>query len=141
MSYSQKDNLWKERFRIHLGFLECQGLVKLWSDQKSLEVGEDWYSAIEQAISQAKIVLLLVSLHFLNSKFVAEREIPRFLERRQQGTLLMYAVICKPCAWKAVDGSVECKSAPNGVNCYRLTSLRKRLKRCWQNSLRRFMTN
>ena len=103
ISYSQKDDLWKERFRIHLGFLERQGLVKLWSDQESLEVGEDWYSAIEQAISQAKIVLLLVSPHFLNSKFVAEHEIPRFLERRQQGELLMYAVICEPCAWKAVD--------------------------------------
>ena len=103
ISYSQKDDLWKERFRIHLGFLERQGLVKLWSDQESLAVGEDWYSAIEQAISQAKIVLLLVSPHFLNSKFVAEHEIPRFLERRQQGELLMYAVICEPCAWKAVD--------------------------------------
>ena len=81
ISYSQKDDPWKERFRTHLGFLERQGLVTLWSDQESLAVGEDWYPAIEQAIAQAKIVLLLVSPHFLNSKFVAEHEIPRFLVR------------------------------------------------------------
>ena len=100
ISYSQKDDEWKEKFLMHLGGFSQ---VATWSDQESLGVGEDWYSSLVSAIEAANIAVLLISPHFLTSQFVLKEEIPRFLERRQQGKLLMFPVICEPCVWQRID--------------------------------------
>jgi len=101
ISYSSKDDKWKERLLTHLsGLLRHQGELAPWSDQESLEVGENWYAAIQEAISQARLVVLLVSPQFLNSSFILKEEVPRFLERREHA--LIYPIICEPCAWQAV---------------------------------------
>nr|HPQ97385.1 toll/interleukin-1 receptor domain-containing protein [Thiolinea sp.] len=101
ISYSHKDEPWKNALQKHLGVLQLHGEFSVWEDRQ-LEIGEEWLPAIENAIARAKIAILLVSSDFLNSGFVARQEIPRFLQRRQQDGLRVIPVMVHPCAWQTV---------------------------------------
>jgi len=46
ISYSHKDEKWKDRLESHLGVLAKQGLVEIWDDRR-IKDSEDWYSEIE----------------------------------------------------------------------------------------------
>lgn len=101
ISYSHKDEAWKEALQRHLKVLQSHNAFAIWDDRQ-IEVGSNWLPAIEGAIEQAKVALLLVSSDFLTSDFVSRKEIPRFLQRREAEGLQVVPVIVHPCAWQAV---------------------------------------
>jgi hypothetical protein len=101
ISYSHKDEVWKDRLVTHLGVLQQEGLLDEWDDRR-IGAGADWYQKIEEAIARASVAVLLVSADFLTSKFILSKEIPSLLERRDKEGLCIYPVIIKPCAWKHV---------------------------------------
>jgi len=101
ISYSPKDEVWKDRLVTHLGVLQQEGLLDLWDDRR-IGAGGDWYQKIEEAIARASVAVLLVSADFLTSKFILSKEIPGLLERRDKEGLRIFPVIIKPCAWKHV---------------------------------------
>ena len=101
ISYSHKDEVWKDRLVTHLGVLQQEGLLDLWDDHR-IGAGEDWYQKIEEAITKASVAVLLVSADFLTSKFIRSKEIPSLLERRDKERLRIFPVIIRPCAWKHV---------------------------------------
>ncbi len=102
ISYSHKDEEWKDRLVTHLGVLERQGILDLWNDRR-IALGDDWRPEIENAISRASIAILMVSANFLTSKFIVDEELPKFLERRANDGLRVIPLIVRPCAWKRVD--------------------------------------
>jgi hypothetical protein len=61
ISYSHKDENWKDRVVTHLGVLEMAGMLDLWDDRR-VESGDDWRPEIEQAISRAVISEKLLHL-------------------------------------------------------------------------------
>jgi len=101
ISYSHKDEAWKDRLVTHLGVLQRESLLDLWDDRR-IGAGEDWYQKIEEAIARASVAVLLVSADFLTSKFILSKEIPHLLERQDKEGLRIFPVIIKPCAWKHV---------------------------------------
>ena len=101
ISYSHKDEAWKDRLVTHLGVLQQEGILDVWDDRR-IGAGEDWYQKIEEAIAKASVAVLLVSADFLTSKFIRSKEIPDLLERRDEEGLRIFPVIIKPCAWKHV---------------------------------------
>lgn len=101
ISYSHADEVWKNEIQKHLRVLQMHGQVSIWDDRQ-IEVGEEWLPKIEAAISQARVAILLVSVDFLTSKFIARQEIPKFLERSKADGLRIVPVIVHPCAWKRV---------------------------------------
>ncbi len=52
--------------------------LRLWDDSL-IQPGEMWRTAIEMALAEAKVALLLVSDHFLASDFVMDEEVPKLL--------------------------------------------------------------
>ncbi|HPE58926.1 MAG: SUMF1/EgtB/PvdO family nonheme iron enzyme [Thiothrix sp.] len=110
ISYSHKDEPWKNELQKQLQVLQQHGEFSVWDDRQ-IELGKAWLTAIEDAIAQAKVAILLVSSDFLISRFVAEQEIPRFLQRRQQDGLRVIPVIVRPCAWQAVPWLEELQGA------------------------------
>ncbi|MBK8455110.1 MAG: SUMF1/EgtB/PvdO family nonheme iron enzyme [Thiofilum sp.] len=101
ISYSHADDAWKTEIQKHLSVLQVQGGFSIWDDRQ-IKVGDDWLPAIEAAINQARVAILLVSADFLTSNFIARQEIPKFLERRKHDGLKVVPVVIRPCAWTRV---------------------------------------
>src|SRR6185295_1637479 len=81
VSYSQKDEKWKERLLTHLAMLELQ--VETWSDS-NIEPGEDWSKKMAEVIENAAVAICLISPDFLASDHIREREVPELLKRWQE---------------------------------------------------------
>jgi hypothetical protein len=102
ISYSHKDEEWKDRLVTQLGVLQQQGLLDLWDDRR-ISAGADWQPEIEKAMGAASAAILLVSANFLTSQFILGEEVPRLLERRKKEGLRVFPIIVKPCAWQQVN--------------------------------------
>jgi tetratricopeptide (TPR) repeat protein len=101
ISYSHKDETWKDRLVTHLNVLQYQDSLDIWDDRR-IEAGEDWFQEIEAALNASSIALLLISANFLTSKFITEEEVPRLLQRRAQEGVRLIPIILEPCAWQTV---------------------------------------
>ncbi len=113
ISYSRKDGVEKDKLVSHLGVLQGAGLVDVWSDDL-ISAGEDWQIHVNQAIAQAQIAVLLITANFLNSKFTLGTEVPALLSRRQSEGLVVFPVIARACAWRAVDWLRHMNVRPKG---------------------------
>jgi hypothetical protein len=111
ISYSHKDEEWKDRLVTHLGVLQSQGLLDLWDDRR-ISAGEDWEQEIQEAMATASVAVLLVSANFLTSQFILGEEVPRLLERRDKEGLHIFPVIVKPCVWQTVGWLSRMQARP-----------------------------
>ena len=101
ISYSHKDEDWKDRLVSHLGVLQHESLFDLWDDRR-IGAGEDWYREIQVAMNKASVEILLVSANYLTSNFILSKEVPRLLELRVKEGIRVFPIVVKPCAWKQV---------------------------------------
>jgi len=111
ISYSHKDEEWKDRLVIQLGVLQQQGYLDVWDDRR-IQADTDWFKEIEDAIHVASVAILMISANFLNSNFILEEEVPRLLQRREKEGLRIFPVIVKPCDWQAVDWLARIQARP-----------------------------
>jgi hypothetical protein len=102
ISYSHKDEVWKDRLMVQLTVLSKRGLLGLWDDRQ-IGVGEDWYDKIKRAIDTASVAILLVSANSLTSDFILREEVSQLLRRREKEGLLIFPVIVKSCPWQKVS--------------------------------------
>lgn len=101
VSYSHKDEVWKDRLNAHLGVLKEHGLLNFWDDRQ-IGAGDNWYEKIEDAMNAARVAILLVSANSLTSQFILREEVSRLLKRRDREGLVIIPVILKACPWKKV---------------------------------------
>jgi tetratricopeptide (TPR) repeat protein len=101
ISYSHKDEKWKDRLQPHLKVLEQVGRITLWDDRR-IDAGDTWYPEIEQAMEQAAVAVCLISADYLASDFCVKEEIPFLLTRRERDGMALIPVLVRPCLWKAV---------------------------------------
>lgn len=119
ISYSHKDEVEKEALISHLGVLQGAGLIETWVDDR-IGAGSDWAADIGQAMSHARVAILLVTANFLTSEFILNTEVPRLLERRKSEGVVVFPVIAKPCAWRRVDWLAKMNVRPkNGTPVWR----------------------
>jgi hypothetical protein len=101
ISYSHRDEVWKDRLLTQLGVLQQQSLLELWHDRR-ISAGADWYQELSQAMAAAHVAMLLISAHFLTSPFILREEVTRLMTRRQQEGLPIVPILLTPCPWKQV---------------------------------------
>lgn len=94
--YSHRDEKFRSRLRTYLFQLEKAGLVEVWDD-KRIEAGQHWRLEIRDAIATTKIAILLVSIDFLNSRFITENELPPLLKAAQEKAATILMVFVGPC--------------------------------------------
>src|SRR5262245_5927462 len=82
ISYSHRDEREKNRLLAHLGVLQREDLIDLWSDDR-ISAGADWKQEINEAMAQARVAILLISANFLTSDFILGKEVPTLLQRRK----------------------------------------------------------
>ncbi len=100
VSYSHRDEPWKDRVVKHLRVLAGEGL-EVWDDRR-IAAGADWEPEIARAIAECDVALLLVSADFLTSRFILGQEVPPLLQRRQEQGIRVIPVIVSPCAWSRI---------------------------------------
>jgi len=101
ISYSHRDEKWKDRLLGHLRILELEGGCDVWDDRR-IGGGAEWRGEIEAAIDRSTIAVLLISSDFLTSNFIGKNEVPDFLQRRDKRALHIYPIIIKPCPYEHV---------------------------------------
>jgi hypothetical protein len=111
ISYSHEDEKWKDKLVKHLKVLEPEELYRLWDDRK-IGVGSDWLPQIEKALDESDVAVIMVSADFLTSDFILNKEVPRFMERRQKDGLLVIPFIVRPCQWQKVSWLSPIQAAP-----------------------------
>lgn len=100
ISYSHKDEVWLERLHEHLRPLERERAeLDIWSDRR-IVAGSKWREEIDTALARAHIAILLVSVHFLASDFIAENELPPLLEAAKERGTKILPVIVSPCRFE-----------------------------------------
>ena len=115
ISYSHKDEKWKDRVVKHLGVLEKEKQLAVWHDRQ-IAAGDDWLPAIERAIQECDTALLLISVDFLNSRFILGREVPELLKRRVKEGIRVIPVIISDCQWTKVAWLSGIQARPeNGI--------------------------
>ena len=102
ISYSHKDEVWKDRLRAQLGVLEQTHRINVWDDRQ-IDGGATWYQEILNAIGEAAVTLCLISPDFLRSDFIHKEEVPRLLKRRREEGMVLLPILVRPCLWEAVD--------------------------------------
>ena len=95
ISYSHEDEQWLVELKKWIKPLEMHDIVTIWDDQK-IKAGADWHREIERALSSAKAAILLVSVDFLNSDFIANNELPQLLNAARDRGLQIFWIAVRP---------------------------------------------
>lgn len=98
ISYSHADETLKDQLCKHLTPLKQMGLIESWHDRK-IPAGSEWKSEISNHLEKSQIVLLLVSIDFINSKYCYEIELEKALEMHDQKRSKVIPVILRSCMW------------------------------------------
>lgn len=101
ISYSHRDEEYKDRLKTGLAPLKDNGHITAWDD-RAITAGEEWDHEISQALRNADVIILLVSPDFLASRYVKEKEIAVAMQRHEDSNdaAVVVPVIIRPCDWK-----------------------------------------
>jgi len=99
VSYSHADKDLKDQLVKHLRPLERENLIEVWVDHE-IKAGDDWDREIVKKLSEADIVLTLVSIDFINSKYCYDVELEQALEREAEEEAKVIPIILRSCLWK-----------------------------------------
>jgi len=84
LSYAHEDKKWARDLGRMLAPEIRDGSVDLWADTR-IGTGESWRAEIDAALDRANVIVMLVSDHFLASRFITDVELPAALARRARG--------------------------------------------------------
>lgn len=102
ISYSHKDEFWKDRLLTHLSVLYYERRLHVWTDRQ-IEVEADWQAKINEAMSDSRVAVLIVTANLLTSEFILNKEVPPLLELHAQSGMLVLPLLARPCPWKLVS--------------------------------------
>jgi hypothetical protein len=97
-SYTRTDEGLRKQLEKHLSLLRQQGIITEWHDRQIVP-GSNWAHEINQHLSTATIILLLVSSDFLASEYCYSIEMQRALARHQAGDAHVIPILLRPVDW------------------------------------------
>jgi len=99
ISYSHRDESFKNDLMDHLASLVRAGQLQVWQD-RDIDAGAEWNREILTAIDGADIILMLVTARFMASEFCFSKEMQRAMAHHDQGSATVVPVIASPCRWQ-----------------------------------------
>lgn len=99
ISYSHKDERFREQLEKRLSMLKRQGSISSWTDRKII-AGQEWKGEIDKNLEEASLILLLISSDFLDSKYCYKVEMERALKKHELDQAVVVPIIIKPCDWE-----------------------------------------
>ncbi len=99
ISYSHKDESFRQELKKSIVMLERNGVISSWSD-RSIAPGQEWEQEIAVQLENSDIILLLISSDFLSSYYCFDKEMKRAIERHDNNEAVVVPIILRPCDWK-----------------------------------------
>lgn len=100
MSYSHRDEHFRDELAKHLSLLRRQGVISEWHDRR-ITAGNEWAGEIDVHLATADIILLLISADFLASDYCYGIELEQAMERHEAGEARVIPVIVRPVDWRS----------------------------------------
>ena len=100
--YSRDDEEWKDHLTKHINVLINAGYdieIDLLNESRLDTTGE-WYLEFESALNRARVIVLLASLSFFNSKLMQSEKIRKRLQMKQKGGFPIFMVLLNNCQWR-----------------------------------------
>ncbi|MDG2942084.1 TIR domain-containing protein [Exercitatus varius] len=98
ISYSHKDENFKDDLCEHMSSLKRDEVVSEWNDRKILP-GQDWGKQISENLENADIILFLISSSFLASDYCVDIEVKRAMEKHQNQEAVLIPIIVRDVDW------------------------------------------
>lgn len=98
-SYAHQDEDLMNDVRRQLAIYQRKGRILKWHDRK-IPPGTEWRRQIDDRLHRARIVLLFMSPHFLDSDYCYEIEGEAALLRHDSGHARVLPIILRPCSWE-----------------------------------------
>ena len=97
--YSHKDESLRNELENHLSLLKHEGLISTWHDRK-IGPGKEFDEEIDETLSSAQVVLLLISSDFMASNYCYNVEMNRALDRHKIHMARVIPIILRPTDWR-----------------------------------------
>jgi len=103
ISYSHKDEEFKKQLDTHFEPLRQNGTVEtIWNDRKLL-AGDDKDAEIHNKLSEANVVIFLLSADFIKSEYIRSKEFLFALDRHKKKEALAIGVLVRYCLWNETE--------------------------------------
>lgn len=99
ISYSHQNEDFKKEFRTMIAPMEKGGHWKVWDDRWLLP-GDRWNTEIAKHLNEANVIVLMLTPKFFDSSFIYDIELPRAIQRHEEGEALIIGVIVSDCMWE-----------------------------------------
>ncbi|MFD1161708.1 toll/interleukin-1 receptor domain-containing protein [Hwangdonia seohaensis] len=100
-SYAHEDEGLKDEMDKYLKVLKRSGKIDAWNDRE-LIAGQEWNAGIMDELAKANIILLLVSVDFLASDFIWDKELAEAMKRHEAGDAFVVPIILRNCKWTSM---------------------------------------
>jgi len=98
ISYSHKDEDFKNSLTEHLAGLVRSGAISEWNDRKIVP-GADWSHEISENLRNADLILFLISSSFLSSNYCVNIEAETALSMHQSGEAQLVPIVIRAVDW------------------------------------------
>src|SRR6266699_5201143 len=106
--YAREDEKLLDELRAHLSSLQRQKVISVWHDG-DISAGAEWELEVKEHLSNANIILLLISSDFIRSDYCYSTEMRHALERHQRREATVIPIILRPVhGWEKVPpGNIQ----------------------------------
>ena len=104
--YAHEDEPLLDKLKAQLRPLQRRNIIDVWYD-RNISAGTEWEYDIDQHLSSAQIILLLVSPDFMNSDYCYGIEMQRALERHERKEVVVIPIILRHVYWQEEFGKLQ----------------------------------
>jgi len=98
ISYSHKDEQYKDSLDEHLTMLKRNCVIDEWHDRKII-AGKKWAEDISENLELSEVILFLISSSFLASDYCFSNEMQRAIAMHEEGKAQLIPILIRPCDW------------------------------------------
>ena len=110
--YAHEDREVVDDMRQHLTLYQKNKLLDIWYDGQIL-AGEKWDDSIKDALKTADIVLMFISVKFINSDYIENTELQDALARHRADETTLIPIIVSSCDWEEYFQIGRFQALPN----------------------------
>jgi internalin A len=102
ISYSHKDETYRDELRGALTIYERGGELEVWDDTRIVP-GQQWDREILKKLTDAKIIILLLSNDFIQSDYCTRVEMKKAIARDQKGACAVVPIVIRECRYDKLE--------------------------------------